>query len=1029
MPGKQTTNSFGSMSDKYVQYNFHRREHVDQMLQVLQDKEGRLPRVVILPGEPGIGRNYFIESVAYIAGNNTHVCKLDLDGFANENTLLEEYVDHLISKAPESNRPRLRDVVKQVQPELKVKAGFGLYAFLSAALSMKVLVDKPRREANIDLSGPDRPPRERLSRLFSSLTKNARLIVHIIDNDLLTLTFRRWLLAELNTHKNLVLAFSCDSTNNVGGDFRGNEVLQLEFTPHDKKSCHSAIDRSFEPNSFPDAFYAAIWRYSHGVPRDIARVFEDLVREKQVRWSGDSWCVTAGDLTSEGFAKIFAAKFYEPFDALREELPAEQMDRLETFMRLAVMCGKYVPANLILEHMGLSVEERDAVCDLIDDRLIEKAEDPIFEDYEVSHPSFKGITIYGFKNRTLRKVFLQQLSSKEQGELASGLINCLRVNLPIRSRGIAKLFVELSGFVQRPRDIELYRNYLAWWVSTDDAQELSRHLVKECKNSQTAAEVLWHVVTATKHIWPPYRRLAVLEAYARQPGGVPFDMSEQFYNAKGILLRHTGRFREAEEIFRILLKRAEGSLGPYHPDTAAYLMNLAVTLCELGKYNEAEPLNRRALEIHDRVLGPDHPDTASSMCSLAGTLFNQGKYADGEALRRKALEIDEKVLGPGHLDTARSLHGLAGTLDAQAKYGEAEPLYRRALEIRERVLGPDHPDTASSLSGLARALHNQSKYDEAEPLSQRALEIRERILGPDHPHTATSLNNLGGTLRGLGKYDEAEAVDRRAFEIRERVLGPDHPDTAASLNNLALTLNELGRYNEAEPFQRRAVKIFEKVLGAGHRDTGLSLNNLVLTLNELGRHNEAEPLQRRAVEICEKALGPMHAETVVALCNLAVTLADQGKLNEAEGLYRRVVEIHEKTLGPDHSQTALGLANLGWTLRKQGKCDEAESRNRRALEIIKRVLGPDHPDAGRCSCGLARTLWAQGKYDEAEALQRRGLEILEDGLGPEHPEIARVLDHLAATLDDQNEQDEAEALRKRAQDIRGISGGKNTSEN
>jgi len=153
-----------------------------------------------------------------------------------------------------------------------------------------------------------------------------------------------------------------------------------------------------------------MWRYSHGTPREIARLFADLVRERQIRWSSDSWCVTADDLTSEGFAKIFTAKFYEPFDALREELPAEQMEQLETFMRLAVMCGKYVPANLVLKHMGLSVEERDAVCDLIDERLIEKAEDPIFEDYEAGHPSFKGVTIYGFKIRTLRKVFLQQLS-------------------------------------------------------------------------------------------------------------------------------------------------------------------------------------------------------------------------------------------------------------------------------------------------------------------------------------------------------------------------------------------------------------------------------------------------------------------------------------------------------------------------------------------------------------------------------------------------------------------------------------------
>jgi tetratricopeptide (TPR) repeat protein len=768
MSDREIDDSFHSAGDKYVQYNFHRQDHIDKMLQVLQDEEGELPRVVILAGEQGIGRSYFIESVAHIAGKKIHVCKLDLDGFADENTSLEEYVNHQIAKASESDRPKLIEMIKALQPELKIKAGFWSCAFLSAALSLKVLLGWPRRKTNIDLSGPDRPPRERFSRLLSSLTKNSKLILHVTDNELLTLTFRRWLLAELNTHKNLTLAFSCDYRNSAETDFQDIEALRLEFAPYDKKSCRSVSEERFEPTSFPDAFYAVIWRYSHGVPRDMARVFMDLVREKQVRWTGDSWCVTDDNLTSEDFVRIFEARFYEPFDALSEELPAEQMDHLETFMRLAVMCGKYVPANLILKHMGLSLEERDSVCDLIDERLIEKTDDPIFEDYEASHPSFKGITIYGFKNRTLREVFLQQLSSKEQSELASNLINYLKVNLPIKSRGIAKLFIELSSFLQRQDDVEFYRNHLAWWVGIDEAEELSRNLTNASKNRQINPGALWQVVTSTKNIWPPYRILAVLDAYAKQPGGVPFDKFDTFHNRKGVLLIETGKFHEAEEIFRILLKRSEDSLGREHLNTTESLNNLAATLHKQGKYEEANHFLRRTLEIHKNVLGPDHPKTAQSLHNLATTLAEQGKYDEAIRLLQRALEIHEILHGPDHLNTAWSLESLAGVLGDQGKYDEANHLLRRALEIRERVLGPNHPNTATSLDNLAKTLAHQGKYIEAETLQRRALDIFVRAFRPGHPGIVETLENLAETLDHQSKNVEARAFRKKAEDIRAK---------------------------------------------------------------------------------------------------------------------------------------------------------------------------------------------------------------------------------------------------------------------
>jgi hypothetical protein len=43
-----------------------------------------------------------------------------------------------------------------------------------------------------------------------------------------------------------------------------------------------------------------------------------------------------------------------------------------------------------------------------------------------------------------------------------------------------------------------------------------------------------------------------------------------------------------------------------------------------GKYNEAEPLYRRALNIFEKVLGEHHLSTAASLNNLAGFLEAQG---------------------------------------------------------------------------------------------------------------------------------------------------------------------------------------------------------------------------------------------------------------------------------------------------------------------------------------------------------------------------------------------------------------------
>ena len=65
---------------------------------------------------------------------------------------------------------------------------------------------------------------------------------------------------------------------------------------------------------------------------------------------------------------------------------------------------------------------------------------------------------------------------------------------------------------------------------------------------------------------------------------------------------------------------------------ATTLDNLAGLCCATGRYAEAEPLYRRALEVLRVALGEDHPDYAATLGSLALLLYAIDRHSEAETL-------------------------------------------------------------------------------------------------------------------------------------------------------------------------------------------------------------------------------------------------------------------------------------------------------------------------------------------------------------------------------------------------------------
>ncbi|KAH7032570.1 uncharacterized protein B0I36DRAFT_406976 [Microdochium trichocladiopsis] len=102
---------------------------------------------------------------------------------------------------------------------------------------------------------------------------------------------------------------------------------------------------------------------------------------------------------------------------------------------------------------------------------------------------------------------------------------------------------------------------------------------------------------------------------------------------------------------RRALDGREKALGKDHPDTLTSVSNLAGVLRHQGKYEEAEAMHRWALDGREKALGKDHPHICTSICSLAYLCHKQNRLDETDKLYGNALNGFRKVLGPSHPTT------------------------------------------------------------------------------------------------------------------------------------------------------------------------------------------------------------------------------------------------------------------------------------------------------------------------------------------------------------------------------------------
>ena len=310
------------------------------------------------------------------------------------------------------------------------------------------------------------------------------------------------------------------------------------------------------------------------------------------------------------------------------------------------------------------------------------------------------------------------------------------------------------------------------------------------------------------------RRLAhmVLNAAASLPFAIVWPV--------GMFYEQMGRYEEAEQLFRIAIKKAETVWGANCQTVLRMMDYMGYFMASRREsYTEALEWYQRALDGYEKVLGKDHADTLNTIHNMASVFNDQGQYEKALEWYQRALDGYEKVLGKDDADTLNTIHNMAIVFKNQRLYEKALEWYQRALDGYEKVLGKDHADTLNTIHNMAVVFDDRGQYEKALEWYQRALDGYEKVLGKDHASTLNTIHNMAVVFDDQGQYENALEWYQRALDGREKMLGKDHVDTLHTIHNMAIIFRNQRQYEKALEWYQRACDGYEKAYGTEHTYT------------------------------------------------------------------------------------------------------------------------------------------------------------------------------------------------------------------
>ena len=315
------------------------------------------------------------------------------------------------------------------------------------------------------------------------------------------------------------------------------------------------------------------------------------------------------------------------------------------------------------------------------------------------------------------------------------------------------------------------------------------------------------------------------------------------YSEYSEVLLHLGRFKEAEDIYREIIKEHESS-GIRNSAYYKTQRELCHALMATGRIHEAETQALSVIEYQSNNPGVAAADIIHSKMIL-GMVYNaQGKTEQALAISHENYEKAQESLDPDHKLVLLSINNHGGNLADAGQYEESQALLSKCFEKSKATWGVKHMFTLAVGDSLAVSYQGQKMFAEAEQLFHEIIDASIDALGACHQSTTRSIMSLVDCLVDQKKFTEAESLCRTTVSQMETNLGQDHNHTLEGQLTLGKILYEQKNFPQAEIFLRRALTSFTKSAGADAPNSQACAVYLCKVLDALDRQQEAETLRK-----------------------------------------------------------------------------------------------------------------------------------------------------------------------------------------
>jgi tetratricopeptide (TPR) repeat protein len=409
--------------------------------------------------------------------------------------------------------------------------------------------------------------------------------------------------------------------------------------------------------------------------------------------------------------------------------------------------------------------------------------------------------------------------------------------------------------------------------------------------------------------------------------------------AIGVTWVDLGRFREAENQFRVAAGLRLKYLGGNHPKTIAAEQSYARSLSLNGKDSQSLEVYKRVRDALVHRHGPDHPESLYARQEYAASLHANGKKQDG--LDELKLVRDASVQSGGatspaalratlqlaQLYSAQTITTFDSKATADVNLIEAIRLFEQVRDGYASIRTRDHPIVLQIDRQLAFAYLRAKRMEPATELAESAFSGLERRYQLSHPETLAAANVLAAVYARTHRQDDAIELLERSIAAGAKRLGPDHRAVMGLQATLADTYGQAQRHSDAARVWGQLVQHSRALLGVDHPTTLANTQDWIRSLEVSEQWQEAADLRLILLDSQQKKFGPERPERALVFFRTGRALLYSNRPVEAEPYLREALILREKLL-PMKKVSLEDVAEsrelLGESLYRQGRFADAE---------------------------------------------------------------------------------------------------------